>query len=451
MGDIFEDIGHAVSDAWDDIGDIGQSVVTGGFSDIFKGDAPFHSVNQTLYDKGVIGSDALGVADILTGAGSSFATGGLSDLASGIQGWHDTGDFWTGLDRTLDPGGSIDYSFRSLGDMLPEEWKPYYGTAGTTIGGIVGSYIPVIGTAAGAAIGSGIGSKMAGGMENKDYKGDFLKAGTAYVAGKAAEFVASGFNAQGEPVNELGLTESEQAYMDSVSNQGILTQTTGAPVEYTPSGINYYPQGQAPAATPAIGSEQLDSFNIYKGLVNTGDPSSLTNYTLNDAGELVAKPTYFLDQNAQPFKPSMEFIDTSAPLPQLMPMEKTGILGKITAENLANQEPWYKYDNIKKVLDTLGKAYGNVAPGGGADTTGGISWMDTSAVPIEEQVSNIRQNMFGGMSKAAKAKILPEFEFGQPEQPSMMDTLLRRMREEALESQTNKILTAKEGGQQQWL
>lgn len=162
------------------LSDLG-SVLTLGLSDIVQGDRPFENA-----------SDGMRIVGQLF---QSIATAGISDViyaidkASHADGeWYDK--LFTGIDRAIDPGGIVDYSLREIGDELPEQWKPYLNTAGTVIGGIAGSYVPVLGTAAGAATGSGIGSKLAGGTDNYDYTGDFLKAGLAYVGGKAAEFAA---------------------------------------------------------------------------------------------------------------------------------------------------------------------------------------------------------------------------------------------------------------------
>ena len=157
------------------------SVLTFGVSDIVQGDRPFEN---------------LGEWSILPQLLLSIATGGIADVLYGIEKashadgeWYDK--LFTGIDRAIDPGGTVDYSFRKIGDELPEQWKPYLNTAGTVIGGVVGSYVPVLGNAAGAAIGSGVGSKLAGGTDSYDYTGDFIKAGMAYAGGKAGELATS--------------------------------------------------------------------------------------------------------------------------------------------------------------------------------------------------------------------------------------------------------------------
>lgn len=143
-------------------------VLSGGVTKIFDDDS----------DLGVVAQGLL-----------SPLSGGLTDVYGGIKKYNDTKGKWyeklaAGVDRGIDVGGTLDRTFRNVGnDLVPENWKPYAQGVGATVGGIVGSYVPVLGTAVGAAIGSGVGSKLQG----DNYSNSFLNAGKSYALGKVAQ------------------------------------------------------------------------------------------------------------------------------------------------------------------------------------------------------------------------------------------------------------------------
>ena len=170
-------------------GKIAGSILSGGISDLAQGDMPLSgSIEGT--------GEILGLEDSLVkwlkDVNSQTLTGGFDQPAKAYEAATEDGevDYWRGIDRLIDPAGTIDYSLRDTGDVINDvapSVTPYLQTAGSTVGGIVGSYVPVIGTAAGAAIGSGIGSKLAEGSKGeRDYEGAFTDAGKAYIAGKLA-------------------------------------------------------------------------------------------------------------------------------------------------------------------------------------------------------------------------------------------------------------------------
>ena len=172
------------------------SVLSGGLSDIVRGQSAFsgainYGAEQGLYDKSH--------AKWLGNLSRNLMGGPVGDVIDAVGAYSSTkGSFWdklgAGIDRSIDPGGTVDYTLRKTGDNLYDVFpaiSQVANTAGSVIGGIVGSYIPVIGTAAGAAIGSGIGSKIGSGTREYNYLGDFAKAGVSYVGGSVAQGVGS--------------------------------------------------------------------------------------------------------------------------------------------------------------------------------------------------------------------------------------------------------------------
>lgn len=123
-------------------------------------------------------------------------TGGLSDVYYGARKYKEEEGPWynklaAGVDRGLDVGGGIDYSLRKAGDQwIPDKWKSYLQPAGSLIGGVVGSYIPVVGTAIGAAAGSMVGSKLGG----EGYADSAIKAGMTYAGAKGGQLLSNGMS-----------------------------------------------------------------------------------------------------------------------------------------------------------------------------------------------------------------------------------------------------------------
>jgi hypothetical protein len=116
--------------------DFVASVLTGGVSDIVQGKGPGSSIVSTLTDDATTNR----LYDQIT---MSAATGGINDAYEAYQNGGNLYDF---VDRAVDPGGSVDYSFRTGGSYLPEGVRSAAPSLGTLVGGIVGSYVPVIGT-----------------------------------------------------------------------------------------------------------------------------------------------------------------------------------------------------------------------------------------------------------------------------------------------------------------
>ena len=128
-----------------------------------------------------------GLMDTLGGIGLSALTGGISDTIAGVQKYQDEG-WGAGLDRAIDPGGSVDYTLRDVvGPALPDDVRAVAPAIGTAIGSALGSYIPIIGTAAGAAMGSGVGTKLAGTDYDDAFRQAAVSYGTAYLAEQAAQ------------------------------------------------------------------------------------------------------------------------------------------------------------------------------------------------------------------------------------------------------------------------
>ena len=181
------------------------SVLTGGLSDIVRGQSAFsgainYGAEQGLYDKSH--------AKWLGNLSRNLMGGPVGDVVDAVSAYSSTkGSFWdklaAGIDRSIDPGGTVDYTLRKTGDNLYDVFpaiSQVANTAGTVIGGIVGSYFPVIGTTAGAAIGSGIGAKIGSGNREYNYAGDLLKSGiimaSPYVTGGLGTAVGAATGSQ---------------------------------------------------------------------------------------------------------------------------------------------------------------------------------------------------------------------------------------------------------------
>lgn len=166
------------------------SGVSLGMSDIVEqGKAPFTGAIQYIGPE--LGMDEAHM-NWLEDLSADMFSGGFAQLPKAYEAATEDGGFdvWKGIDRAVDPAGTIDYSLRRTGDNLYDlapDVVQYAQPIGATVGGIVGSYVPVIGTAAGAAIGSGIGSKIGAGTRSEDYGRDFMNAGISYGAGAATQ------------------------------------------------------------------------------------------------------------------------------------------------------------------------------------------------------------------------------------------------------------------------
>lgn len=135
------------------------------------------TTHQDIGQKSGFGSFGGWLGDIALNA----LTGGIYDLYKGItKGINAEGSFWdklaTGIDRAIDPGGSIDRVTRYVGSKLPQGVRNIAPAAGAIIGSIL---YPVAGTAAGY----GIGSKLKGEGYKEGFIGAGIAAGSAYLGG----------------------------------------------------------------------------------------------------------------------------------------------------------------------------------------------------------------------------------------------------------------------------
>lgn len=163
-------------------------------------------------------SDERGLFDTFVDAGLNVMTGGAYDAVyhgdpghlwdtilppelGAFRRFRDTeGGGWersaAALDRYIDPGGLVDYSLRSTGDVIhASNWEmaPMLPAIGAVVGGLVGgvaSYGNPLGAVGGATAGQAIGNKLAGGYHDTDYLGDFVDAGVTFAAGAATAGLA---------------------------------------------------------------------------------------------------------------------------------------------------------------------------------------------------------------------------------------------------------------------
>lgn len=172
------------------------SVASLGMSDIVEqGKAPFTGAIQYIGPE--LGMDEAHM-NWLEDLSADMFSGGFAQLPKAYESATEDGGFdvWKGIDRSIDPAGTVDYSLRRTGDNLYEvipDVMAYAQPIGATVGGIVGAVTPVT-PVGGAAIGSGIGSKLSRGTRSEDYGKDFLNAGvaagTAYVTQGLGNYVA---------------------------------------------------------------------------------------------------------------------------------------------------------------------------------------------------------------------------------------------------------------------
>lgn len=168
------------------VGPEATGILSAGMSDQLNGNASNQAMNDWMVKQGIVSTDTGAFLNKSNAVMDSANTLTVADWLRGIDKQQETGDTWAGLDRAIDPGGAVDYSTRGTGDNLENSIPgstAYAKPVLTTVGAVIGSLVPVIGTGAGAAIGSGLGDKISSGTRNYDYGGNFANAGTAYVGG----------------------------------------------------------------------------------------------------------------------------------------------------------------------------------------------------------------------------------------------------------------------------
>ena len=171
---------------------------------------------------GVTNADNSFITSLLSGSNIQNATRGFiqneddAPWPERMSRWIDSSIDFPTLEgsRASEPGfvagqGLIDNAFRATGEILPQGVRDIAPAAGTVIGGIIGSYVPVIGTTAGAAGGNIIGQKLAG----KPYTSGAITAGTA-----AASLAASGLMAANSVPTGMGPASSYQSLGGQVAD-----------------------------------------------------------------------------------------------------------------------------------------------------------------------------------------------------------------------------------------
>ena len=200
-----------------------SSLLSGGLTDVAKGNAPFTSITDPAIEK--LGLDEA-TTNWLKDVQSLIMTAGFDQLAKAYERYEDTGDFWAGLDRFIDPAGTIDYGMRSTGDLIYDvapEVVPYIQPVAATIGGLFGPGY--------AAAGSGIGSKLASGTRSYDYGEDFKDAAIAAVADyTAGEALGAGGEAGGATqVGTQATTQAaEQTALETIGQGALKGAMSGA-------------------------------------------------------------------------------------------------------------------------------------------------------------------------------------------------------------------------------
>ena len=146
-----------------------SSLLSGGLTDVARGNAPFTSITDPAIEK--LGLDEA-TTNWLKDVQSQTMTAGFDQPVKAYERYKDTGDFWAGLDRFIDPAGTIDYSTRSTGDLIYDvapEVVPYIQPVAATIGGYVWG-------PGGAAAGSGLyGPALARGRDLKTYDRNMVR------------------------------------------------------------------------------------------------------------------------------------------------------------------------------------------------------------------------------------------------------------------------------------
>jgi tape measure domain-containing protein len=111
----------------------------------------------------------------------SAATGGMYDVYEAVTDSHDIWDF---VDRIVDPGGSVDYSLREIGEAMPEWLRKRAPAIGAIVGNL--AYGPWM-----AAAGYGAGAKIAGYDTKSAMEGASTAALFAWLGGKGGEGITS--------------------------------------------------------------------------------------------------------------------------------------------------------------------------------------------------------------------------------------------------------------------
>lgn len=288
------------------------SIATGGLSDLVEGDMPLSgSVEGTAEALGLDKATTRWLKDI----NSQTLTGGFDQPYKAYQAATSGDgkvDIWKGIDRLVDPAGTIDYSLRQTGDVIYDVAPgvtPYLKTAGTTLGGIIGSYIPVIGTAAGAAIGSGIGSKLTSGTRQESYGKDFLDAGIAYGSVKAAgalnealapaSAVAEGFSSAAPEITSHGgfIYDNAGNIIGEVDFSGA-KELFDYPIIQSGAAVSSGLESQQNPDVPTGSTDTLESMikNTVEGSGNT--PSQVTTDPIPQSGNIQNTSTTIPDQSS---------------------------------------------------------------------------------------------------------------------------------------------------------
>lgn len=205
-----------------------SSLLSGGLTDVAKGNAPFTSITDPAIEK--LGLDEA-TTNWLKDVQSQTMTAGFDQPAKAYERYKDTGDFWAGLDRFIDPAGTIDYSLRSTGDLIYDvapEVVPYIQPVAATIGSLWGPGY--------AAAGSGIGSKLASGTRSYDYGEDFkdaaIAAVAAYIAGEAlgagGEAAQAGTEGATQAGTQAATQAAEQTALETIGQGALKGAMSGA-------------------------------------------------------------------------------------------------------------------------------------------------------------------------------------------------------------------------------
>jgi hypothetical protein len=291
-------------------------------------------------------------------------TGGLSDIAyatqkannmpEGTSGWERIA---AGIDRTVDPGGIVDKAFRETGEMLPDSVRQIAPEAGSTIGGIIGSYVPVLGTAVGAGIGAGIGSKLKGDSYSTGGLKSGVAAGTAYLSSGISDWLSS----PGE-----GVSDAAQMSAEDMATEALKQEVDQGVAESNASILNSYGSLDTP-------------INSFDSTLQAGSGMNVTPQAFT-SGSTFQTPEFNPGTN-----------------PNYNPMTKA--------------DPWYSYDNVKKGLDVAKQASKFLIADNNAPATMKTGGMGTSPVDINaiiEHAKNVRGET--GVSKAGKAALFEDFE-----------------------------------------
>ncbi len=321
--------------------------------------------------------------DKMKGLFSGFFSGGASDVYSAVQKYRDMLDkgasTWEaiagGIDRGIDPGGSVDTIIRGVGDLLPDSWKQYMQPAGATVGGIVGSYVPVIGTVAGAAIGSGIGSKLAG----EKYSTSLLKSGISAATAGATKGIGEYFGGAPKGGPSPGYADA------AAGGSGSIMESAGL--------------------SPIMADQSLQ-------LASTLQP--LESFSTDSLGTVMANINTVPQFQVDPML-TAPTVNTS----NLSPM------GWSAVHPTSNM---FDYAHVKKVLSALksansmlGGTGGQLVPGGAVMTqTGNPSDIDTALMQYRHMIGE------SGVSKVGKAKIFSDFEI--PKVNDDLYTLITRLK-----------------------